>query len=451
MTFASMRMESCNNGIRFDASAREPNNDRYGFWLEAPRNIPTRSVSEGQKIPLDPSLTLRVGMKATRPYVSSWECQETLNVSLNRQARCKQQRRAHSGVTLLELLIALGVLSVLMIVAWSLFDNLQKAEERSGGLARRVQLLRQSRAWLVADMDQLESSKSERIASLNPPVVPQFNGDPTGFVASITTSLNPLPFLQGAFASSDELEEVEGAELSVFDTEEQRQVNQARESIWPADKLNVEYRLEPESPLDNSASALGVEEDILFRLVRREFLHGEASNASGSNGMPPNTNTTAAADRQLTIRDLYRQTDETLELGSAALREKELTGFSKASFRYFNGRAWQEDWNSREEGGPPHAIALQFDFPSRAVARRSKEQSRSADETEIEEDGNESQNNTIDTLLAQQPKATRETEDADEFLIATATSEMTIVVATHSGTMKRANDPGASPSIEQRR
>ena len=360
--------------------------------------------------------------------------------------------RDRCGVTLLELLIALGVLSVLMIVAWSLFDNLQKAEDRSGGLARRVQLLRQSRAWLVADMDQLETAKGERIASLNPPVVPQFNGDPTGFVASITTSLNPLPFLQGAFASSDEMEDVEGAELSVFDTEEQRQVNQARESIWPADKLNVEYRLEPESPMYNSASALGVEEDILFRLVRREFLHGEASNASGSNGIPPNVNSTAtAADRQLTIRDLYRQTDDTLELGSAALREKELTGFSKASFRYFDGRAWQEDWNSREEGGPPHAIALQFDFPSRAAARRSKEQSRSAVETEIEEDTGESQNNTIDTLLAQQPKATRETEDADEFLIATATSEMTIVVATHSGPAKRANDPGTAPSIEQRR
>lgn len=384
MTFASMRMESCNSETKFSTSARFSYRDRF-------------------------------------------------------------------GVTLLELLIALGVLSVLMIVAWSLFDNLQKAEDRSGGLARRVQLLRQSRAWLVADMDQLETAKGERIASLNPPVVPQFNGDPTGFVASITTSLNPLPFLQGAFASSDEMEDVEGAELSVFDTEEQRQVNQARESIWPADKLNVEYRLEPESPMYNSASALGVEEDILFRLVRREFLRGEANNASGSNGMPPNSNTTAAADRQLTIRDLYRQTDETLELGSAALREKELTGFSKASFRYFNGRAWQEDWNSREEGGPPHAIALQFDFPSRAAARRSKEQSRSAVETEIEEDTGESQNNTIDTLLAQQPKATRETEDADEFLIATATSEMTIVVATHSGPVKRASDPGTAPSIEQRR
>lgn len=384
MTFASMRMESCNSETKFSTSARFSYRDRF-------------------------------------------------------------------GVTLLELLIALGVLSVLMMVAWSLFDNLQKAEDRSGGLARRVQLLRQSRAWLVADMDQLETAKGERIASLNPPVVPQFNGDPTGFVASITTSLNPLPFLQGAFASSDEMEDVEGAELSVFDTEEQRQVNQARESIWPADKLNVEYRLEPESPMYNSASALGVEEDILFRLVRREFLHGEANNASGSNGMPPNSNTTAAADRQLTIRDLYRQTDETLELGSAALREKELTGFSKASFRYFNGRAWQEDWNSREEGGPPHAIALQFDFPSRAAARRSKEQSRSAVETEIEEDTGESQNNTIDTLLAQQPKATRETEDADEFLIATATSEMTIVVATHSGPVKRASDPGTAPSIEQRR
>ncbi|MFN7334025.1 MAG: type II secretion system protein J, partial [bacterium] len=82
-------------------------------------------------------------MKATRPYVSGWDGQESSSVNLAKQAR-SNQFRVRCGVTLLELLIALGVLSVLMIVAWSLFDNLQKAEERSGGLARRVQLLRQS-------------------------------------------------------------------------------------------------------------------------------------------------------------------------------------------------------------------------------------------------------------------------------------------------------------------
>ncbi len=41
-------------------------------------------------------------------------------------------------------MVALGLLAMLLLVAWSLFDNLQKAEDRSDGLANRVQIYAKS-------------------------------------------------------------------------------------------------------------------------------------------------------------------------------------------------------------------------------------------------------------------------------------------------------------------
>ena len=356
----------------------------------------------------------------------------------------KPLSKSRFGVTLLELLIALGVLAVLLLVAWSLFGTLQKAEERSGGLARRVQLLRQARAWLVADMDQLEANRTFIGTGLSTPPAPQFIGDSTGFVASIVPSLNPLPFLQGAFVSSADSEP---AELSVFDTDEQRQVHVARESIWPEEKLSVEYRLEPQSQRPTLGASL--EESMMFRLVRREFLPSDSPDPSETISNSLNTNKSTAADRQLTIRDLYRQTDEDLEVGNTAMREKELNGLTQASFRYFNGRGWQNEWNSKKEGGHPLAVALQFDYPSRAASRQAiiEASSNEADTTGTDLTA---EPDSIDSLLAQQPTATLDTQQTDDFLVATSTAEVTIVVATHSYPSKNMTNPMATAPIERR-
>jgi len=33
-----------------------------------------------------------------------------------------------------------------------------------------------------------------------------------------------------------------------------------------------------------------------------------------------------------------------------------------ASFRYYDGKEWREEWNSRDEGGPPYAVAVKLTF-----------------------------------------------------------------------------------------
>jgi prepilin-type N-terminal cleavage/methylation domain-containing protein len=372
----------------------------------------------------------------TRERIDSHRSIESLQISL---------RTPRHGVTLLELMVALGLLAMLLLVAWSLFDNLQKAEERSEGLANRVQVLRQIRTWLAEDLDQLVFPINNPGDGMSSSGDVHFVGDTTGFVATISPSLDPLPFLQDAFESPaskgdsrampEPQDETEFA--SVYDTDQDRQVRAARRSPWALEKISIDYTLEPQtSGLQNTTPV--PTEDLDYKLVRRERLPTSASRSSsperGASTSAANTlqNSIPAADRQLTIRDLYRQTDETLDTRGPALREKSLEGIQNAQFQYFSGTAWVSDWDSRKQNGFPVAVAVQFDFPSRSQARRDKAQRKvEANDSDQAEVSSDQAFGTIDTLLAQQPTAQAETRDNREYLIATSSTEVTIVVATH--------------------
>ena len=354
------------------------------------------------------------------------------------------------GVTLLELMVALGLLAMLLLVAWSLFDNLQKAEERSEGLANRVQVLRQIRSWLAEDLDQLVLPIRNLSDGISSSGDIHFVGNSTGFVAKISPSLDPLPFLQDAFestASSVDSPAIQESEdetevASVYDTDEDRQVRAARRSPWALEIISIDYTLEPQPRgMQNSASV--PTEDLVYKLVRRERLPTAVSeissidNGTSTVGGKVPVGSIPAADRELTIRDLYRQTDETLDTRGPALREKSLEGIQNAQFQYFDGTAWKSDWDSRKQNGFPVAIAVQFDFPSRSQARKDKAQrKRDANDSDQAEVSSEQSFGTIDTLLAQQPTAQAETQDNQEYLIATSSTEVTIVVATHYRAIK---------------
>jgi prepilin-type N-terminal cleavage/methylation domain-containing protein len=357
---------------------------------------------------------------------------------------------ARYGVTLLELMVALGLLAMLLLVAWSLFDNLQKAEERSDGLAHRVQVLRQVRSWLTDDLDQLVVPKVDLNGNVETSENIYFTGDPTGFIATISPSLDPLPFLEDAFESSANngdsaaiRQSEDEAELaSVYDTDQDRQVRSVRRSPWALERVSVEYLLEPQSNAFQNATGTQ-SEDVLYGLVRRERLPvmgvpfsspGLKDTIGGTNAM---SGAVAPADRQLTIRDLYRQTDEALDNRGPVLREKSLPGIQNAEFRYFDGTAWSSQWDSRKQNAFPVAVAVQFDFPSRSKQRRDKAQrnadSNSSTEAEV---SSEQSFGSIDTLLSQQTQAQTEITDSNDFLITTSITEVTIVVATHFRTAK---------------
>lgn len=363
-----------------------------------------------------------------------------------------------SGVTLLELMVALGLLAMLLLVAWSLFDNLQKAEDRSDGLANRVQILRQIRTWLADDLDHLVVNVNDGSPSGSED---HFVGDSTGFVATVSPSLDPLPFLQDAFASTTpqgdtiaRQEPEEERELSsVYDTDQDLQVRAARKSPWTLEKIRIDYSLEPQlNGEPNSAPA--PTDDIVYKLVRRERLHTAVSSSSLSReprnaaaAIMDSPESIPAADRQLSIRDLYRQSDETLDTPGPALKEKTIEGIQKAQFRYFDGSVWNTDWDSRKRKTIPLAIAVQFDFPSRSKARNDRDKRKDqASNSDLAEVSSDQSFGTIDTLLAQQPTAQSEPMNNEEYLITTSSTEVTIIVATHFRKSNATAEESKSPN-----
>ncbi|MFN7795695.1 MAG: prepilin-type N-terminal cleavage/methylation domain-containing protein, partial [Planctomycetota bacterium] len=52
------------------------------------------------------------------------------------------RKKNRDGFSLMELMIALGLLSVLMLLGWAMMDSLQRSQERSWKLSQRIRVLR---------------------------------------------------------------------------------------------------------------------------------------------------------------------------------------------------------------------------------------------------------------------------------------------------------------------
>lgn len=315
----------------------------------------------------------------------SW-CFRTLAIALPRRVHSLDR----SAYSILELMIALSLLSILLVLGWSLMQSFQDAETRSWKLSQRIRVLRTIRAWLADDMDHLvrstastppvQSSSSPGQRSITNPsptnaglnswlhhgntsqaVFEKFDGDATGFVATISPSLDPIRFFDRMMTSTDSAESPSQEWPSVdalLDSEAEFAVREARESLWPQRSVDVEYRLEPVSRIQGkSSTAIQELQDIQFELVRREWLPSQAATATSL----PNS-----SDRKLTTADLYRGAEPSEETTTPPLKESRLYGMVQAQFFYFDGTLWSQEWDSLVRGGMPKAVAITFDFPVRS-------------------------------------------------------------------------------------
>ena len=288
--------------------------------------------------------------------------------------------RERNAYSILELMIALSLLAILLLLGWSLMQSIQDAETRSWKLTQRIRVLRTTRVWLADDMDHLVRSETLATAvnatsapstprpnPVNPNVgsigvpVEKFEGDATGFIATISPSLDPIRFFDRLMNFSDS-QDARTQELSAGEallaTETELAVREARESLWPERGVDVEYRLEPVNrDQRTSSSTIQEAQDLQFELVRREWL---PSKASGTNSNLP------SADRELTSADLYRGVGPTDETYAPPLKETRLYGMVQAQFFYFDGNSWSQEWSHLNRGGLPKAVAVCFNFPARA-------------------------------------------------------------------------------------
>jgi hypothetical protein len=342
---------------------------------------------------------------------------------------------------LLELILALALLGALMAVAWSLMGTFRDAEMRGWKLAHRTQTIRAARQWLQNDMQHL-LQPALLTASTGASQV-QLNGNTLGFTASISPSIDPIPFLEQLLTNPLANTTANAEELSAANlfTDTAAVASQAYGALWPDETLNVEYQLIPQEASATTAPASvmrsGAATDTLFTLIRRELMDVSSIESIRD----PSLNATQAnsdSERVLTAQDLYRQTDDTRPSRGVALRETRLDGLVRGQFQYFDGVSWRAEWNSEQSGGLPRAIALGFDFPARADM-----QPRQASTTTLAIDnasGTEEAGGGISSLttgsmqsfaesaLAAEPTVTSSSSGGDSSLMQSATHEVQIVV-----------------------
>ncbi len=287
--------------------------------------------------------------------------------------------RPRFAFTLIELMIALGLLGALMAVAWSLMGTFGNAEIRGWKLAHRVQTIRSARDWLESDMQHLLLSVSPSV--VNMPSLSkgsQFTGDSLGFTATIAPSVDPIPFLENLMSdamgpeqsnsASEQSPRMQSASLQSLQSPSMQfgrpdmdysamRDDAAPSSIWPAETIEIEYRLTPAGtpsmrPLAAVAGGTNTEE-TQFVLTRREMVDLRAT-----------TTMESPSERVLSTQDLYGLSDDVTMSSRSAVRESRLDGLTKVQFHYFDGISWVSEWSSGQQGGLPRAIAFGFDFPA---------------------------------------------------------------------------------------
>ena len=280
------------------------------------------------------------------------------------------RKKNRNGFSLMELMIALGLLSVLMLLGWAMMDSLQRSQERSWKLSQRIRVLRLTRSWLSEDLDHLARGGTAGSNPNDPAAVPiSFEGDVTGFTATILPSLDPVLFLQRLGDQPSTMNQQSEVTIeSLGATPEELATEQWKQSIWSGDRIDVEYRLEPIYQEDAMLAEIQDPETIQYEIVRREWIPEVYFDQFRATSAPVNGVQSAKPLRKGSASDLAKTNP--LEAMAAEetewippLKETRLYGVIKPKFQYFDGNQWLDDWSSSSQGGVPRAIAISFDFP----------------------------------------------------------------------------------------
>lgn len=349
-------------------------------------------------------------------------------------------RKTHRfGFSLMELMIALGLLSVLMLLGWAMMDSLQRSQERSWKLSQRIRVLRLTRSWLSEDLDHLARGGTAGSNPNDPASVPiSFEGDITGFTATILPSLDPVLFLQRL--GDEPLATNPQSEVTIESlaaTPEELATEQWKQSIWSGDRIDVEYRLEPIYQDNTMLAEIQDPETIQYEIVRREWIPEVYFDQFRASSAPVNGVQAAKPLRKGSASDLAKTNP--LEAMAAEetewippLKETRLYGVIQPKFQYFDGMQWLDDWSSSTQGGLPRAIAITFDFPA---VSEFKKPDPPPEDSELEGSGDEmlELENPLFEAQAKSLETQSQIGGLGQRLVETSESEHVIIVETAIG------------------
>lgn len=291
-------------------------------------------------------------------------------------------RRATSAYTLLEVLIALGLLAAIIAMLASMMSLFSRAEERAQRAAERLRVIRSVRTLLSRDLERIAStvarsndsantshqdSVSSESADENAPfqqpitladrmqardqatsgtddLPVEFVGTPLGFRCKVNMEDEPGRWLE-MLVLPPQFDESNNEPLDLL---ESRTAAPAENRSW-IESATVQWQLSP----DEESSDFGQ------RLIRKVTIERQRLTASTATPDP---------NRVLDASDLYRTATETESVSdsttvhSTSPVDMEARLIRNALFRYSDGVDWYRSWDASARQRLPAAIELTFDL-----------------------------------------------------------------------------------------
>lgn len=285
------------------------------------------------------------------------------------------RQRLRSGITLIELMIAMSLMTALLALVWSLFGTYSKLEQRGSRTAVRLQLIRSLHQQLQDDLQAIVVGQpgSASLLSESPEPEAQANTLPNGvfFIGEPTR----LEFLR----NSDAQDRMMGTRQLVSDTSGSNasQHSQLYQNVlyeWVTDEPTVyaqDFGLGAELDAEEDRVSPEVEfpVDTTSGLTRTERRWSDSLGDSTAAYRQPSGEFVPDAQTRL-------ESIDTFTVGASELSGAVGVNFDQPApiavdrvpevvhwrFRYFDGLRWQSQWNSETTGELPMAIEVRFDL-----------------------------------------------------------------------------------------
>ncbi len=309
-----------------------------------------------------------------------------------------------NGFTLLEVIIASSLAATLMLLVWSLFSVYSKLSDKGARQATELQLVRSLLRQLRADIHLARGIATSEHEGFSPLAIDDtFSafGDQSADLPSLPSGaelLGGATRLQFVVRSRrrgeakrllEQADRDEGVTPRVYDVIEYVW-EPARQSLLSDNEVLEQGEFQGELQLGLTTDELADSSPGLTRRVTPWFTrHAVRETETPDNGphsfspLPDRRTAVGASERSA------RHQGPQASQGQRASQEDAVPEVDSLRFRYFDGRVWLSQWDSRGEGRLPAAIELSFNLRQRIERKkdnlRQEDNRRQTDRQAVEE------------------------------------------------------------------
>ncbi len=257
------------------------------------------------------------------------------------------------GFTLIETIIAMSLLTLLMVIVWTMFGIYTKLETKGVAAAAESSLVRAIDRQFRDDLLHTIAVDRQRAVAVDQESDPAGNQFPlNGYLVGTETDLHFVVSVEtNSKDAVDPIRVLSYQPRSVIEeqNDDQRESNEAP----TVEALEIGLT-------DQYATPLGIDRrDRSWRTYWKDHANGDSLQAT------LNTNRPSSLDADDFMQVGQNSSDDDAQVRrfpEAADATDEISEIQRLSFRYFDGAAWRSQWDSTVLGRLPIAIELGFDL-----------------------------------------------------------------------------------------